>query len=284
MLKIGEFARLGNVSIRALRFYHEAGLLAPAHVNPSSSYRSYDTQQLRELQDIRLYKDLGFSLAEIRELLREKPGPAELRGILSERRVQLEHRIEEDFGRLRRIDARLQATDGEVSEWGWRVQSREIQPVWVATLRQKIRRYDEADGIFAELERRVGPELLTGKRTAFWHTCENDGPQIDCEAVRFLKRPAGPIRGIRTYQMAAARVASVFHTGTEQTIPQAYKALLVWIKRSGFVSDGPKCEIYWIEPQEEKMQESLTEIRVPIFPASNLRSGQRRAVRGALQN
>jgi DNA-binding transcriptional MerR regulator len=274
VLKIGEFARLGSVSIRALRFYHEEGLLTPAHVDPASSYRSYDARQLRELQDIYLYKDLGFSLAEIRELSREKPRPAELRRMLSERRVQLKQRIEEDFGRLARIDARLQAADGGVNEGDWRVELREIQPVWVAATREKIRRYDEADAMFAEIERRMEPGVLTGKRAAFWHTCANDGPQIDCEAVRFLNRPVGPVRGIRTYQMPAARVASAFHAGEEETIPQAYKALQSWMKRNKFLADGPKCEIYWIEPQERGRSESLTEIRLAVIPGGNSRRVQ----------
>ena len=284
MLKIGEFARMGSVSIRALRFYHEEGLLSPAYVDPASSYRSYEPRQLRELQDIHLYKDMGFSLAEIRELLREKLSPGELRGILNERRDDLRKRIKDDFGRLARIEAQLQATEGEENQTGWRIELREIPPVWVAASREKIRRYEEADEMFAELERRVGLELLTGKRAAFWHTCANDGPQIDCEAVRFLKRPAGPLRGIRTYQMPAARVASVFHAGEEQAIPQAYKALQAWVKKNRFLSHGPKCEIYWIEPREGKMDESLTEIRLPIFPGGNHRHGEGRAVRGALQD
>lgn len=284
MLKIGEFARMGSVSIRALRFYHEEGLLSPAHVDPASSYRSYEPRQLLELQDIQLYKDMGFSLAEIRELLRQKPSPGELRGILNERREHLRRCIEDDFGRLERIEERLQATEGGENRTRSRVELREIQPVWVAASREKIRRYDEADEMFAELERRVGLELLTGKRAAFWHTCANDGPQIDCETVRFLRRPVGPLCGIRTYQMPAARVASVFHTGTEQTIPLTYKALQLWMKKAGFVSHGPKCEIYWMEPREGKMEESLTEIRLRIFPSGNHQREQGRASRGALKN
>lgn len=278
MLKIGEFARLGNVSIRALRFYHEEGLLAPAHVDPASSYRSYDTRQLRELQDIHLYKDMGFSIAEIRELLREKPSPAELRGILNERRKELKRRIEDDFGRLASIEARLQATEHAKSELDWRVELRQIQPVWVATTREKIRHYDEADALFAMIERRMEPGILTGKRAAFWHTCANEGPQIDCEAVRFLNRPVGPVRGIRTYQMPAARVASVFHAGEEQTIPQAYKTLQSWVTKNGFVPRGPKCEIYWIEPREGKADEPLTEIRFAVVPGNDQRKAKDRLV------
>jgi len=276
VLKIGEFARLGNVSIRALRFYHEAGLLAPAHVNSANSYRSYEAPQLRELQDIRLYKDMGFSLEEIRELLREKPSPAELRGILSKRKEHLRQHIDDDLGRLARIEEQLRPTEDGENQVDWRVELREIQSVWVAASREKIRQYDEADEMFAEIERRVDRQVLTGERAAYWHTCANDGPQIDCEAVRFLKHPVGPLRGIRTYQMPAARVASIFHAGEDQTIPQAYQAVQSWVKRNGFHSYGPKCEIYWIEHREGKLEESLTEIRLPIFPGGAHRRAQGR--------
>lgn len=33
-MRIGDFARMGNVSLRTLRFYSQAGLLRPAHVDP----------------------------------------------------------------------------------------------------------------------------------------------------------------------------------------------------------------------------------------------------------
>jgi DNA-binding transcriptional MerR regulator len=39
MFSIGEFARLGGVSIRTLRHYDEIGLLAPATVDPLTGYR-----------------------------------------------------------------------------------------------------------------------------------------------------------------------------------------------------------------------------------------------------
>lgn len=266
MLKIGEFAQLGNVSVRALRFYHEAGLLEPLHVDPANNYRSYEPKQLRQLQDIRLYKALGLSLTEIRELLRERPGAAELREILRERRALLKRRIEDDLQSLARIEAQLNAAvDSDAKQMSSRIEMRPVQPAWVAAARQKIRSYEEADGLFAEIERRIGTELLTGKRAALWHTCANDGPQIDCEALRFLKRPTSPVRGIRVYEMPATRVASLFHAGDDQTIPHAYRALHAWLGRNGLVSRGPKCEIYWIESDKRKEGESLTEIRVPVF-------------------
>lgn len=277
MLKIGEFAQLGNVSIRALRFYDEVGLLEPSYVDPSTHYRSYAPKQLQDLQDIRLYKAMRFSLAEIRELLRERPGRAARLQILRERRELLKQRIADDVESLARIDAQLRAATHSRIQANWRIEMRETQPVWVASTREKIRSYEDADGLFLEIERRIGQESLAGKRAALWHTCANDGPQIDCEALRFLKRPTTPARGVRVYQMPAARVVSLLHAGADETIPQAYQALHAWLGRNSFVSRGPKCEIYWIEPRQGSDGESLTEIRLPVFPSGNSSRVQKRA-------
>jgi len=265
LLRIGEFARLGNVSIRALRFYHEAGLLEPSHVDAATNYRSYEPRQLRELQDIRLYKAMGLSLAEIRELLQKRPTPAELKEILRERRALLQRRIQDDLGCLARIEAQLQDTAMGDNPASWRIELREIQPVWVAAARERLRSYEEADDLFAEIERRIRPELVTGKRAALWHTCAKDGPQIDCEALRFLKRPASPTRGIRVYQMPATRMVSLFHTGSDQTIPRVYQTLQAWLKKNKFVSRGPKWEVYWLEPVQGNEEEALAEIRLPVL-------------------
>lgn len=277
MLKIGEFAQLGNVSIRALRFYHETGLLEPCQVDPFTNYRSYELRQLQDLQDIRLYKAMKFSLAEIRELLLNRPSPAERKRILSERRVFLKQRIAEDVESLARIEAQLRRAEQRNAPEDWRIEMRETQPVWVASLREKIRSYEEADGMFAQIERRIGPELLMGKRAALWHTCLNDGAQIDCEALRFLKRPVSSTRGVRVYQMPTARVVSLFHSGADQTIPLAYKTLNAWLGQNSLVSRGPKCEIYWVEPPAGRDGESLTEIRLPVFPLGKYNYRRNRA-------
>lgn len=40
-MKIGDFARLAGVIVRALRHYHDERLLSPAEVDPHTGYRSY---------------------------------------------------------------------------------------------------------------------------------------------------------------------------------------------------------------------------------------------------
>jgi hypothetical protein len=43
MFSIGEFSRLGGVSVRTLRHYDEIGLLRPATVDPDTGYRGGST-------------------------------------------------------------------------------------------------------------------------------------------------------------------------------------------------------------------------------------------------
>jgi DNA-binding transcriptional MerR regulator len=67
MLLISEFVRAGNVTIRALRFYDELGLLSPAHVVPENGYRRYSPAQFAQVNQIQAFKDIGFSLQEIQD-------------------------------------------------------------------------------------------------------------------------------------------------------------------------------------------------------------------------
>ncbi len=67
-LKIGEVARLSGVGIETIRYYERQGLLAEPQRRPSG-YRQYDQTVIARLAFIRHAKDLGFTLAEIGELL-----------------------------------------------------------------------------------------------------------------------------------------------------------------------------------------------------------------------
>src|SRR6202451_3448998 len=67
---IGDFARATHLSVKALRHYHEEGLLAPAEVDPDSGYRRYDLAQIPTAPAIRRLRDLDMPLEDIRGVLR----------------------------------------------------------------------------------------------------------------------------------------------------------------------------------------------------------------------
>ena len=71
MLKIGDFSRFARVSVKALRYYDELGLLKPVKVDEFTGYRYYSATQLTQLHRISAMKDMGLSLEEIARLLNE---------------------------------------------------------------------------------------------------------------------------------------------------------------------------------------------------------------------
>ena len=73
MLKIGEFARICNVSPQTLRYYNEEGILCPDEIDPCSGYRYYSPEQAEDFRLIQTYKEAGFALDEIRVLMYGDP-------------------------------------------------------------------------------------------------------------------------------------------------------------------------------------------------------------------
>jgi DNA-binding transcriptional MerR regulator/effector-binding domain-containing protein len=68
-LSIGDFSRMTYLSVKALRHYHDVGVLEPAEIDPSSGYRFYLPSQVGLAQMIRRLRDLGMPLDEVRTIL-----------------------------------------------------------------------------------------------------------------------------------------------------------------------------------------------------------------------
>ena len=83
MFKIGDFSRLTQVTVKALRHYDRLGLLAPEAIDPETGYRYYSGAQVPRLSRILALKDLGFSLEQVGTLLDADLSPAQLRQVAS---------------------------------------------------------------------------------------------------------------------------------------------------------------------------------------------------------
>ena len=72
MMTVKEVSKLTGVSVRTLHYYDEIGLLTPA-VTTEAGYRLYDDTNLERLQQILLFKELEFSLKDIKKMI-DSPG------------------------------------------------------------------------------------------------------------------------------------------------------------------------------------------------------------------
>ena len=78
MYSRGQFAIIGKVGRKALRIYHEEGLLVPAFINGENGYHYYDESQLEVLEKIKRLRKIGLSLYEIKLVLKGKATEKEL--------------------------------------------------------------------------------------------------------------------------------------------------------------------------------------------------------------
>lgn len=229
MLNIGDFAQLGGVSIRMLRHYDDLGLLRPADVDDWTGRRRYNLDQLTDLNRIVTLKELGFTLAQIGELLRDGIEPAELRGMLRLRRAELQRQAHDPHHRLAQIDARLRLIESEHAMSAQEVVVKHAEPTRVAALTD-LAPPDADFGAFVE-------EL-------FCKVCDLMDAAGLCRTTpvgRYMPEPtpsenvwrvyagfavtgdAPP--GLQIMTIPAAEVASVIHHGPMENIGHAYQTL-----------------------------------------------------------
>ena len=71
MRTISQVTELTGISTRTLQYYDEIGLLKPSELT-QSGYRLYDDEASQKLQQILFFKELGFKLKEIKEILQNQ--------------------------------------------------------------------------------------------------------------------------------------------------------------------------------------------------------------------
>ena len=101
---VGEVARLAGVTVRTLHHYDRIGLVRPG-ARTSAGYRTYDAHDLDRLQQVLLYRELGFPLEEVATLLDDpEADPAE--------HLRRQHRLLRE--RLERTQAMVAAVEKEM--------------------------------------------------------------------------------------------------------------------------------------------------------------------------
>ena len=90
-IPIGDLARTFAVSLRTLRFYEDRGLLVPRR---EGTARLYSERDKTRLESILRYKQLGFTLSEIREMIAEadkRRATGQLRPRQDQIKAQIDH-------------------------------------------------------------------------------------------------------------------------------------------------------------------------------------------------
>ncbi|MGD6828839.1 MerR family transcriptional regulator [Bacillus pumilus] len=110
-MKVKEVAELFDISIRTLHHYDEIGLLPPKEVS-EAGYRFYSEENLETLQQILFFRELGFNLKEIKEII-NNPSFDKQEAFILQRKMLMEKRNKLDR-MIENIDKTLKHMRGEI--------------------------------------------------------------------------------------------------------------------------------------------------------------------------
>jgi DNA-binding transcriptional MerR regulator/effector-binding domain-containing protein len=276
MLTIGDFSRMTHLSVKALRHYHDMGVLAPAAVDPFTGYRSYDTSQVGSAQVIRRLRDLGMPLDSIAAVLAAP---------------DLEARNREIAAHLTRMERQLEQTQASVAALRSlltgpaerpEIELRAIPAAAALAVRQMVDAADLTEwgsGAFDALAAALsasgltaaGPygalypgdffELERSEITAFLPVTSETGPVG--AGAGLGPDPAGRVRLV---EIPAVEAAVAVHEGAFSEIDRTYAALGEVVAERAIGVDGPIREHYLVSSVDtDDVRKHRTEVCWPVF-------------------
>lgn len=259
MFTVGEVCRRTKLSARMLRHYDSIGLLHPAYTG-ENGYRYYDEAQLSVIAQIEAFKDYGFSLAEIRELLcvtRE-----ELAKRMHARRLKA-------YGELQAMREKLRLMEDELMKMEENIMGiRKYDVIVIDMPEQKIfglrktinisETHKLFEELYDEMEKRglkragATQQMYMGKQFSY------DAMDVEAQAIVLDDG-----EGVKI--LPAATYAALTHVGPYETLNYAYDAMTEWLgQHEEYEVCGNSIERYIVD---EKMAKSAEDIETAImFP------------------
>jgi DNA-binding transcriptional MerR regulator len=264
-LAIGDFSRMTHVSVKALRHYHDMGLLAPAEIDPVSGYRFYEPAQVPTAQVIRRFRELGMPLDQIRQVLRA-PDPGTRNQVIADHLMRMESQLAETQAVVASLRALLERQPAPITVEYRSVAAAHVLAICAQVPSQDLDRWWEA--AFQELDAALTAAAGTpaGPRGALYATeffTLGVGEVVAYVPITGDVRPRG-----RTslWEIPAAELAVVVHKGSLADLDRTYGALGAHVAEREIGVDGPIREQYLVTAFDtDDESQHLTEVCWPVF-------------------
>jgi DNA-binding transcriptional MerR regulator len=267
-IAIGDFSRMTHLSVKALRHYHDLGVLEPAEVDPYSGYRFYQPGQVQIAQVIRRFRDLGMPLEDIRSVL-DAPDVAVRNEVIVAHLERMESQLAQTQSTVASLRSLLERAPAPVA-----VQYRSVPAVTALAITQSVA-VTEFEAWWVGAFR----ELFVALRAA---GAAAAGPSGALYPSEFFERERGdvvafvPVSGAAPgllsagrasiIEVPAAELAVAVHQGSLGDLDQAYGALGTYVTAREIGVEGPIREYYLVSPLEtDDESRHLTEVCWPVF-------------------
>lgn len=267
-LKIGEFSRMMQVTVKTLRYYEQKGLLLPYEVDEWTGYRYYSIEQMQRLNIIRGLQQQGFTLEEIKELLEDgeqMPSIDQLTQKIEETEHQLQLLIKRRSQLLKWLDSHKQIKTME------KVNIQSLPEIIVASHREIIPNYD-ALGVLCV--NKIGPEMQRlgckcpppGYCFTIEHNKEYRSTDIDIEYCEQVEEMGKDSNIIQFKQLPAVEKAlCIKHIGGYERFHESFAEAFSYMEEKGYKPIG-HTRICYIDGvwNKDNPEQWLSIIQIPI--------------------
>ena len=280
LLTIGDFSRMTHLSVKALRHYHDMGVLEPAAIDPATGYRSYATSQVPAAQVIRRLRDLNMPLDRIRAVL-AAPDVGTRNQELAAHLARMERQLQQTQVSVAGLRALLEQ-DQHNSQHGGQlkghpvVELRTIQAVTALTVRDVVDAADVAEWGAAAYDALIATLAAAGLAAAGPAGALFPGEFFELERAELtLFIPAGsadpplPEGRVRWRKIPAVEAAVMVHEGAADDVDRTYGALGTAVAERAIGVHGPIREYYLVGfADTDDETQHRTEVCWPVFRAA----------------
>ena len=267
-LKIGEFSKMMQVTVKTLRYYEQKGLLLPYEVDEWTGYRYYSIYQMQRLNIIRGLQQQGFTLEEIKELLEDgeqMPSIDQLTQKIEETEHQLQLLIKRRSQLLKWLDSHKQIKTME------QISIQSLPEIIVASHREIIPNYDALGALCVN---KIGPEMQRlgckcpppGYCFTIEHNKEYRSTDIDieyCEQVEEMGKDSNIIQF--KHLPAVEKALCIKHLGPYERFHESFAEAFRYMEEKGYKPIG-HTRICYIDGvwNKDNPEQWLSIIQIPI--------------------
>lgn len=267
MYRIGEFSKMCRVTVKALRYYDEAGILKPTFVDAETSYRYYSSEQLIPAHRIVSLRQIGVSIDDIRAILEGAP----VKSILIKRKTELGSEISRLTAEISSINHILKNKEEETI-MDYQAVLKDLPEYIVYSKDTVIPEFKALPELIMDTQRKINqanPGLKLSS-PVYCFVAYKDGEYKDkdihieyCEAVEEMGNETD---GIVFKKLPSIKAVCVIHKGSYRRLGEAYAYAFKFVKENGYAAADYPRERYidgmWNKGDNE--EQWLTEIQIPV--------------------
>jgi DNA-binding transcriptional MerR regulator len=261
--KIGDFSKITNLTVKALRYYDAENILNPSYRCEENAYRFYDDTDFKKAELIVLLRELNFSISEIKDVMNMCEDKVDLSYILEEKKDMVKKNIMEQKALLKKINLYIIPNLLEDDSMNYIIEVKDIPAVKVASIRYKGK-YSDCGKYFGRIYK-----AIKGDAKGEPFNCYYDGEykeEADIESCIPTSKQISNSE-VTTKELPQIRAISTIHTGAYDNFNMAYKAIFDYAKEKNIICLTPSREIYIKGPGmifKGNPKNYITQIIIPI--------------------